>query len=299
MTNSLVEKLRDSRSSPSVLRDKLIRAKGGQHDKIIFVFEGFDDVGVYEEWIKKINDNIEFEPIPGKGKRQLLDLHKSLVDKNDKNISNTLFFVDHDFDKDNEYGDNVCVLNGYSIENFLCSKSVLNSLLKDEYRCAGEVDIREDIIANFEKCYNDFCKHFYDINYYIFSARREKVEIVKKPERVTNFVNVEVDKITPKEYNVEEVVLFGGAVDISKHQQDYSLLSSMYSVRGKYILDFFKKWLAALTDDRKSANSILFNRDLPKITGEPHSFELRRLASASAPPESVNVFIQNWLLTKL
>ncbi|MDL2192830.1 DUF4435 domain-containing protein [Cobetia sp. LC6] len=294
MTNSLVEKLRDSRSSPSVLRDKLIRAKGGQCDKIIFIFEGFDDIGVYEEWIKKINASIEFEPIPGKGKRQLLELHKSLVEKNDKNISNTLFFVDHDFDKNNEYGENVCVLDGYSIENFLCSKHVLNSLLIDEYRCAGEMDIREDIIAKFEECYNEFCKHFYDINYYIFSARREKVEIVKKPERVTNFVNVQVDKVTPKEYDVEKVVLFSAELDINKHRQDYSLLTSMYSVRGKYILDFFKKWLAALTDDRKSESSILFNRDLPKIIGEPHSFELRRLASASVPPESVSTFIQSW-----
>ncbi|MCK0754419.1 DUF4435 domain-containing protein [Chromohalobacter japonicus] len=288
----LVESLRKSRNVYSVLLHELVSAKQGEYDKKVYVFEGFDDVGVYEEWIKQIDPRVLFEPVAGRGKKQVVDLYFNLVESGNAYLENTFFFVDRDFDEKEYYGDEVCVLNGYSIENFLCNKEALVSLLKDEYRCAGKVDVREKIIRHFEILYDDFYQAISDVNLRIFAARREKVEIVSKVDSIKKVVEIGVDSVMRKDVSSEDAIKIKECFDVDKYREEYSELPYVRAIRGKYLLQFFQRWLSILTDDRKSSDPVLFDKCMSNIKGEPHSFQMRRLASITRPPEAVETFFR-------
>src|SRR5690625_5120984 len=122
----LVSKMREGRRSPAVLKTALSHLRSVRPDSAIFVFEGAEDVGVYEVWISRCKICPEYEALPGKGKDQLLGLRKMLREDTTGLRRAVYFFLDRDFDglKGQTSGADVYVHDTYSVENCLACDEV-------------------------------------------------------------------------------------------------------------------------------------------------------------------------------
>lgn len=289
---SLLDQLRNSRKSPLVLKTKLIGVRSSRPNVLVFFFEGPDDIPAYEEWISKTHRNLDYEPIHGNGKEQLLALRTLL--EGDSLLALTYFFVDSDFDEDDSNDERVFVLNAYSIESLICSRETLDSLLRDEYRCAGTPAVRQRIIADFELRIMELREASLPVNQALFRARRLRARVESKPERIQDFVNVGLRSVTPK--HDETHVLVTASLEPNEETRGglneiYSRLPINRSMRGKYVLQFFRIWLKLLRDDRRCEAPELFEESFPNLKAEPEKSTIRRLAAQSALPDGLPEFI--------
>jgi hypothetical protein len=77
--SDLIKSLRESRKNPNVLKLTLISIKSARPNCLIFVFEGAEDIGVYESWLSRTTSKPTYEPVHGNGKEQLLSLLETLT----------------------------------------------------------------------------------------------------------------------------------------------------------------------------------------------------------------------------
>ena len=134
MSNGLVAAARESRHSPAVLKARILGIRSGDIDSWILVYEGKDDVGVYDVWVRAVLPDLAFYPLPGSGKSQVLSLRDNLSRSAEEVRSRILYFVDRDFDDLRGYpqGGDIFCTTSYSIENDLVNETVLRSILDDE-----------------------------------------------------------------------------------------------------------------------------------------------------------------------
>src|ERR1700733_4654915 len=97
MTDTLIDRAREYRNSGAVLKTKLSQIRSRNPSILILIFEGDSDVGPYEVWLSRICDGLEYQPLPGTGKAQLLDLRRRLAAQPEL-AKLVYFFVDRDFD---------------------------------------------------------------------------------------------------------------------------------------------------------------------------------------------------------
>jgi hypothetical protein len=145
MTESLLERLKNARTSGAVLKVRLSNLRARHPAAIVLIFEGNDDVGVYRSWISRIDDQFHYEPLPGQGKGQLLDLRRRLQSDTNNLAAGTFFFIDRDFDglRGQSPGSDVYCTHSYSIENDLVSEHTCTNILTDEFRCTAETEDRD------------------------------------------------------------------------------------------------------------------------------------------------------------
>lgn len=288
-----VEYLRESRKSPSVLKIKVLKIRGDDPNVFIFIFEGIEDVPVYEEWLKRIDCCPRYEPLPGSGKQQLLAYCRSLIASGDPLLKGIYFFVDRDFDPPFNL-DHLFELEAHSIENLLCTEEVLDSILKDEFRRAGAVGERLAIRGKFNELRTEFSNFCRPVNLHLFIAQRNSIKIIKKPEKTTEIVEVKVNSVSAAYLLISDVVQLEDGqeqLELGFWEDEFEKLPSQLKLRGKYMLDMFRRWLRALAEDVKSANPIMFSVRDGHLPGDPSNLSLRRLASSTPVPECLNKFM--------
>lgn len=288
---SLVDKLRDSRKSPLVLKTKIMGIRSRREDIYIFIYEGPEDVAAYEEWLRRI-DSPAYEALFGSGKEQLLML-RSLLD-GDELLYRVYFFVDADFDEDLAQDARVYQLDAYSIENLIVGFEVLESLLRDEFRCAGLIDDKERIHAAYTQIRQDAEGCLAELHRVLFMARREGLRSSCWPDKITDCLTISLNGIAAEAINWNEKLGYEGKVAASRALalvEEFSRLPSVRSQRGKYMLQIFRVWLSLLFADRKSAAPKLFSVPLPTLGGDPQNVSIRRLASAAALPSGLVEFV--------
>lgn len=291
--SDLIERLRNSRKNPSVLKLKLISVRSIHPDTLVFVFEGPEDVGVYEAWISRSTSKPVYEPISGCGKEQLIDLRGILMAEKSPLLRRVHFFVDCDFDDYPPQDEHLFILNSYSIENLICSKEALESLLTDEFRCAGSPEQRQRIVKQFETICTDFKKISNDINFLLFTARQLHIDVLKKPEKVSEISEIRLAEVVPQFRNASELVSLERvptSAEIDSLTKKFSKLPDARAQRGKYVFQMFRRWLSALTEDAKSDAPTLFEKTTP-ISGDPSGVTLRRLASSSTLPAGLDSYL--------
>ncbi|UTY56071.1 DUF4435 domain-containing protein [Massilia sp. erpn] len=291
---SEIEKHRKSRKSPSVLQHSIILVRSARPESLIFVFEGQEDVGVYETWIGRTRLSLNYEPIVGKGKEQLISLCKKIINENPEFLRRIYFFVDCDFD-DFECMRNLFTLDGYSIENFLCTSSTLESLLSDEFRCAASPLEKQRIKEAFERFLDEFEKSAKELHFQFFAARRIGLNVLSKAEDSRSIVNIYLDRVEPAYQDLKEVIEVGGSIDgvvVEALREEFAELHRYRTQRGKYVLCAFRRWLRLLTADRKQSEPQLFDHSMPALPGEPWSVSLRRLAGQSPVPTGLASFVE-------
>jgi hypothetical protein len=299
VANGLVQAARLSRSSPTVLKARIIAMRSTDTESWIFVYEGKDDVGVYEEWIRAIDDAKEFYPIAGNGKSQVLGLRNSLTHSTPELCRRVLFFIDRDFDglRGNVVGDDLFCTRTYSVENYLVSREVLRSILLDELRCAHEGDSPQSVIDQFDVLYEQFLAAMADVNLRIFAARSQGIELSSIEDRVTRYVGIALMNVTRTYVQADLANLVPSrtaAVPISAaiHQQ-FAALAPKEDYRGKFAFGFFTQWLQLVSADRRAANPQLFTRSVTAIAVSPQTWSLRSLASRCSVPRELRIFIRS------
>lgn len=288
---SLVERMRDSRKSPLVLKIKLIGVRSSRPKVLLFFFEGADDIPVYEEWLSRINRELSFEAIHGSGKEQVLALRNLL--EGDEIRKGVYFFVDSDFDEPEAPDDHTFVLDSYSVENDLVVRNVVESLLRDEFRCAGQPDQRDAVLEVFDHIKEKFFRSIYELNEMLFIARRERARVTRRPDKITDIVSITLRDVEQLIADFSEAFECSLVIDEKRRRElaeEFSRLPPNKSMKGKYALQFLRAWLRTLLQDRKSPHPRLFREGMPGLPGSPENSSLRRFASAAPIPAGLDVF---------
>ncbi|PNA02034.1 MULTISPECIES: DUF4435 domain-containing protein [unclassified Pseudomonas] len=289
-----IDKMRASRNNPQVALISYTTVRGKNPEKLICVFEGYDDLPYYETVFNRVGRSIEFASIVAKGKDQVLALRQSLQN-NHYQDDKVRFFVDHDFDglKGYDFGDDIYVTEGYSIENHLADSAVLSSLLNSEFKCC-EGD--EDSVKKINILFDDFLAAFFEImrpvNQAIFYARTHDVKLANIEDRISEYFLFTLENITDKKSDYFQLI--GWPVDLERDtssvEGDFSKLDPHMQWRGKFIFELFIKFLHQLKCDRTSNAPTLFAKKAG-VKFDPNGEIIRSLASLSTIPPSLSAFV--------
>lgn len=292
-----LRELKQGLSARAVLKAELADFKSSCPSSYIFACEGTSDTIIYSHWIAKLQPDLDYEPFICRNKNQLLQLFDSMQRDLNGLRENVYFFIDRDFDelKGRNANSSVFMTETYSIENYLVCKEILDDLLKIEFRCHGNKEVRKRIIALFESVYEEFLDRTKEINFRIYLARKIGIrQIEDLPKRLSDLADVQLDSVKVGQGQPSILVQLErepSDAEKEEHKSDFEKLDRQSRYRGKFAILFFNKWLSLVLTDRNSANSSFFN-GLPQegFAGKAPSFDV--LASKSQPPEAFRIFLQ-------
>jgi hypothetical protein len=102
---------------------------------------------------------VVYEPFPCGGKRQVLEFREMLRRDLGNLASRVYFFIDRDFDEYRGFQPDPATTfatDQYSIENYLVTRQVLEELLKDEFHCHAEPEVRSACLDVFDERLSQF-----------------------------------------------------------------------------------------------------------------------------------------------
>ncbi|UCZ86035.1 DUF4435 domain-containing protein [Pseudomonas sp. L5B5] len=293
-----LEKMRASRNNPQVALISYTTVRGKNPEKLICVFEGYEDLPYYETIFNRVGNTIEFSSIIAKGKDQVLAL-RAILQENYYQDDRIRFFVDHDFDGLKGYtrGNDIYVTEGYSIENHLADRKILSSLLNSEFKCCSEND--EKTVTTINDLFNHFLAAFFEImrpvNQAIFYARTHNVKLKNIEDRIGEYFLFTLDSITDKKTDYFNLIGWPEETtrDISSIEADFSKIDPHMQWRGKFIFELFIKFLHQLKNDRTSETPKFFEKKAG-VKFDPNGDIIRVLASLSTIPPSLSAFITSF-----
>lgn len=292
----LLESMRASRNSPHVALVSYNTIRSKNPNKIIFVFEGFEDLPYYETIYNRINREGSFSPLIAKGKDQVLGL-RALLEKREEKDKMIRYFVDKDFDhlKEHPAGEDVYLTEGYSIENSLVSKEILQSLLLSEFKCCADAEY--EAIGKIEELYEKTLEQFFDemrlANQAIFHARTNKIALKNIEDKITEYVQISLGEVSGKPNDPYQLIGWPDDLgrEILSSKELFDKLSPHMDWRGKFIYSFFIRFLKLIKDDRTSDAPTYFTKK-SGVKYDPNGDVMRTLASLSVIPESLATFIR-------
>ncbi|WP_164741629.1 DUF4435 domain-containing protein [Xanthomonas arboricola] len=291
-----VDALRKARGSAAELKLKLINLRAELPGVSIFVFEGDDDRGVYFSWVRYLDASFRYEPFSCGGKSGVLKL-KQAVDRDSGDLAQgTYFFIDRDFDESRglTLDDRIYMTDRYAVENYLVTPEVLDEVLKIEFHCHGEPQLRKLVVEKFNQVYDKFMEVSADINRELHAARRLCVELEEDlGKKISNFADVKLDNVTRLPATAHEIIK---PVRLITENERAALLEEFNSLiprerfRGKFALSFFMKWLDILAQDRRGECTGIFQGLNGGVRVRLDHLAPATLASRSIPPDSFRLF---------
>lgn len=292
-----LSKMREARSVPAVILQEHNKFRSSHPNKLMMAVEGDSDCIFYQTMVSKYTSNLDSICFPCSGKKAVLSLRKSLKESK-VNAEKICFFVDHDFDGIGDHApsfDLYCTPT-YSIENIMVSKTVLQSLLKTELKCNdhnADKDV-DSVCERFEKLLNQYFDAMKEVNLLIFVSRKKGVSISLRDKKINKFISVSVEEI--KNLNQAKILLNDNSLitnkDMETWQDDFETLKPLENWRGKYLLDFFLKFLKLVAKDRNSENPSLFV-EKKNVSFDPYPNSIRLLASICEAPQCLIDFLKN------
>lgn len=296
--DAYLESLKSARSSTTVLKLRLANFRSLNKKISVFAFEGDQDKVIYYHWIKGINPNINYEPFPCSGKKQVL-LFRDMLDRDLGGLKEGVYyFIDRDFDDWAGFvaNDNTFITEYYAPENYLVCAKVIDEFLTNEFHCHARPEIRKPIIELFSKLYDDFLSLTRDLNLRMFVSKMFNIDLIKHPpDNVSNILKISLDQVESGVKNYDDVISFSR--EPTKDEWDkalkyFSKLSPQARYRGKLALSFMQKWMLLLAEDHAKNDSILF-LGLEKTGKVKQSeFVLGNFAAKSVIPPSLNAFLK-------
>ncbi len=294
-----VNRLRAARSSPAVLKVKLASVRSSNPNCFVFAFEGDTDKGAYFQWTKRFRSELVYEPFPCGGKRQVLEFREMLRRDLGSLAERVYFFIDRDFDEFREFEPDPATTfatDQYSIENYLVSRQVLEELLKDEFHCHAEPEVRNACLDEFDERLAQFLGATTAINLRLFIARRHRFELKKTlPNRINQVAQVSLKGVTRLAVGPEQIVVFQEQVShetFATLKDEFDKLDPQKRYRGKFSLLFFMRWLELLAADRASEQSLHFDRLSNAKSVNTGGITIGMLASKSDAPHGLKEFIE-------
>jgi len=296
-SESYLDRLKSSLTVSAVLKAELGAAKSACGDARIFAYEGVDDKVIYAHWLSRIEPDLDYEPFICRNKDQLVQLWNSLKRDLTGMSENVYFFTDRDFDdlKGHEADESIYMTEKYSVENYLVDRDVLNELLKVELHCHGSSQVREKIISMFETAYGDFLNIAFNINFRIYLARKCKIKQLEDISvRLDDLACIQLESVQNGNGQLDQMVCLErepSESEMMEYESSFKLLEPRKRYRGKFSLQFFRKWLTLLLADRNSTSSHLFDNLPQNDFVAKGGFSFDQLAAKSKPPESFQRFI--------
>ncbi|MHC2115976.1 DUF4435 domain-containing protein [Stenotrophomonas geniculata] len=295
----LVNQMRQSRGSAASLKALLSTLRSKIPDRAIVALEGKDDVPVFESWIGRSSESFEWEPFVSNGKRNSIALRNLLIRDTTDLSRNVFFIVDHDYDGlgDSPAGQDIYVLPGYSIENFLATASGLDSVLKGTFGLHSKPDLRALAIDFFNRNFAIYCNHLLEPCGILWAARKSGAKGVEAKDAVIDYFNFSAAGISARndrqiaelirlEENLDPEQMLEGKAELSR--KDLSLW-----IRGKYVYAFFQKCCQILHGDLNSESPQIFSERV-RVGFEAGSISLARLAGVGQAPIGLREAVQSW-----
>lgn len=296
-SSEYLERVRDARERKCVLRLQVLKIRSGHANDPIFIFEGKTDIGAYETWIKRLDENCKYRGVPSNGKAQVLNFRDSITGSKNKDFNLIYFFVDHDYDglRGFDPSDNIFCTDSYSFENYLATGTVLESILNDEFECSDDPELVLKIMELYNSVSIEFCKQMSDVNLRLFIAANYHIEKGRIEKKSSKFVEIAVNSVS-KTYDDDKITslipLSAEPNETQKkdgHKEFNKICNPMKCYRGKYIYSFFLSWLDVLATSRREG-AMPFN-EIKNIKYNRACMTERSLASRSEIPEGLSPFI--------
>ncbi|WP_321934518.1 DUF4435 domain-containing protein [Paraburkholderia sp. J8-2] len=296
------EKMRVERKLPHTQRTRYLGLRSRVDiNKYIFIFEGPEDIPVYRTWINKISTDISYEPLEVRGKENVIALREYIRSSSDNSGDKALFFVDMDYDDIDltQYRDwaDTYVTPSYSIENILVSAEILELLLIEDFALIGDRQIlRAPIIDFFKKSMQEFCESMLRVNGYLRWIRRRGIDSEGFPHDAKALISVTlsgVRQIYRDDLSDVAATLklsdIPSEEDLAEHLKWFRDKGIAIFGRGKFIIDFFKRFISEIFEDSRAENRVFFLKKL--APGDPQHDLMRKLAGFSNCPSCLRAFL--------
>lgn len=282
MMDSRVAIMATASRDPAVALMKYNKLRGRQTNGLVFAFEGHDDPIFYHTIAQRCSFESPFHILVVDGKDMVLGLRKLLRESKEAVMGDGVaFFVDADFDglKGHPPGSDLYVTPTYSIENILANLASLKSLLSLEFKLyeEGLHNDLDPILDLYSNALKDFYQKIRDVNRLIFFGRTKSREVINCGIKALDDSSDRFFTFNKSSFQVmnqcggekiKEVVVFDADFDLSvvdMVDDDFNKLDPANQWRGKFQFSFFKQFLAALVEDRNSANSKHFTKGKGKV----------------------------------
>jgi hypothetical protein len=292
--------MKASRERPAVLKTNLTALRASLPTALIFAFEGIEDKTIYFSWIARISPKLRYEPFCCNGKTQLLELVEVIKrDLNDLG-NGVYFFLDRDFDdlRGNDTYPKLFMTTKYSVENYLVNSKVFEEILKNEFHCHAQPELREPILKLFDSVYFQFLRETKPANWRLFQARRVAIELIGHlPDKISKIAHVTLESVSLNSDTVPNIVLRMTREPTSEESSSLAIvfeeLEPQARYRGKFALLFFQKWLSLIAEDRNSSKSKYFGNIQNSNKANYHEISLGSLAAKSDLPDGLETFVSS------
>lgn len=262
-----VEEYKNSRNSVSAKYTEFNCLKTRCPNNFFAFYEGKDAPYFYSK-IEKYGKGKEVSPIKCNGKSQVKKIYKSLKDKNALNDISTGFFIDCDFDKNDEdfIITDFYVTDRYAIENYYTSERCVSKILNNEMGI-NEGNKDYDIVLKRFRLFQDS----YHVNTSLFNAWYYTIKNngcqceVNLEEKLPNgFLKYDFSNWTvSKQYNLKKLNDLYSAKSSFVTQEDIYkssvILDSnpMHRYRGKYELTCLVMFMQKIQEELNTGNGEL------------------------------------------
>lgn len=293
---STPDEMRTQRKTYSVAYYEFIRGYSKNKDLYFMFFEG-EDVKYYGIRIEKFTT--KYIPLSCHGKENVKAI-RSLIEQN-YNCSKSLFFIDNDYDDETNNPENTFVTDRYSIENYYIANSCIESFLKQEMMISEIHDEYKIIIKNYIKLKAEYIKEILEINKIIIFLRRSGNTICKlnlSSFSILKYVSITLDEIKSqltrekvKEiFNIDEGIVKDKELDkIEKGLEGKNLENIL---RGKFLLEFFIKYLSLIIEDANTCGGKIFNVKKTCRFGVEKATALSSLSRFAITPCTLDTFLK-------
>lgn len=266
MTDSLVKEMINSRTSDSVLKQKIEEILSDSDSEIVFAFEGNDEKIVFTKWIERIDPTIEYNIFLCQGKGNAGKLSRVCNRDIEGDLKNKVFiFIDRDYDDLSGFADieNIFMTEMYSIENYICTSLTIDKILQHEFPLHDEKALRTEIVSVFNRLFLEFLLLVKELNRKLYVASKCGVEIRGKPDKISKICSITLDSLAPKNPPVEDTVTYQSPPsegDLYKFSNEFEMLDMKIRYRGKFHLFFMQKWITIVADSFKERKAPWFNK---------------------------------------
>lgn len=293
--------MRNKRKITPVNLLKLLQSINNYEKTIICVFEG-EDAKYYGHRIDRYF-TLERENLSCKGKSNVLAL-RDLVKKNQElSSAKILYFIDADFDNNEKHEDVYCT-PCYSIENLYVNEAAFKTILRDEFNISSlnDLPLLTQLCDIYKRLETSADQALLDLNAWIFLRKEQKkddesINLNLNNVELDRFITINSDGSIARKYTMEEldeVFSINHPLDVDKLDTIKSSLSSKdlrIVSRGKYRMEFFRKFLSNLSDDaRKSAGLFHGKKITPRLALSKAQL-LSELTQYATTPQCLSDFL--------
>lgn len=295
-----VNTLRASRDKPVVVFTELTRYYKQYPSALYCFFEG-EDGKYYGIRIKNIIRPEKDFYLPCKGKEGVLGIHRMLSARNHYANIRAAYFIDRDFDKSiSERGLNkIYETPCYSIENFYTSVKCLSEVLKTEFKLMESDENFEKCVSLYIKLQEEFHNAVELLNTWIACQRDKSSQLNISDISVSDFVNIDLEKIT-KKYVIEDLyTMFPGAITISQEELDARLTdlrcsTRQKSFRGKFEIEFMVTFLLKLMLEANQGNYPYFTRKVKVVLSLSKRNIISDLSQCAYTPDCLYSYLESF-----